>query len=432
MVAVLCAALLLQLVGAADVTSPVSSSVEETKQCLLQQNSRVSKSDAVSDDLHSHVDKEVDSSGSKHGHNKHLDHKDNLHGKKEAGRPLRQKAAALRKLGKLSAHKRKSPHQKKLKKSNDKSSKKSKKTSLAQSVSQRKMKEEDVPEHIMELGMKLFKTKDAAMGAVENSVLIDVTHAGVAMSLRMNKADDATTRLTEEGISMGYDLDTMGDALTHNNSVKGDLLNMIDIGGNYGVVTIAAMKKYAKKLRVVTVEPIPSTFFFLKWNLHINGIPEIEADNWDPKKGTPGVLALNSGSADKDGESLHFCSLPESSMNSKMCDCKEGEDNCLILPSITFDDLGAKFGTQPISMVKMDCEGCEFQSLPALVKSNVSKRVLRFAGELHIPDKKIEELACRWDHGRLVKKCQLSEKNPEEREEWEGDVECDVKLSCLE
>jgi len=406
MVAALCSAHLLQIVGAAEVTSPESSSVEETKQCLLQQNSHIARSDAVSDHLNSQVDKEVDSSGSKHGHNKHLDHKDDKHSKKEAS-PHR------RELHKSTARKSKSAQQKEHKKSKHKSSKHSK------SLAQMSVKEADVPEHIMALGMKLFKTKDAVMAMVENSVLIDVKHAGVSMSLRMSKDDDATTRLTQEGISMAYDLDDMGDK----DSSKGDLLNMIDIGGNYGVVTIAVMKKYAKKLRVVTLEPAPATFFFLRWNLHINGVPEIEAADWDPKKGTSGVLAMNAGSADKDGESLHFCYFADSSMNSKMCDCKEGDNGCLILPSITIDDLGAKFDSQPISMLKMDCEGCEFESLPALVRSKVSKRVLRFMGELHIPDEKIEELACRWDHGRLVKKCQFSKTNPQ-------DVECDVELDC--
>jgi FkbM family methyltransferase len=239
------------------------------------------------------------------------------------------------------------------------------------------------------------------------------------MKLRINKGDDATSRLPSEGTWFSYDLDTLGDV--HKDTQ--DVLNMIDIGGNYGVVTIAAMKKYEKNLRVVTVEPIPTTFFFLKWNLHINGIPEIAEGDWDAKKASAGVLALNSGSADVAGEGLHFCSYPSSSMNSKMCDCKEGEDNCIIVPSTTVDDLAARFGDQQISMVKMDCEGCEFKSLPALAEPHIFNRVHRLAGELHIPDQKIEELACKWDHGRLMTKCQFSQKNPQ-------DVECDVKLPC--
>jgi len=276
-----------------------------------------------------------------------------------------------------------------------------------------------LPEHLLALAGQIFKTEDAIQGMIENSVVVNVTHAGVPISLRMNKFDDATQRLGTEGTFSSYDLDTLGDVDMNSQ----DVLNMIDVGGNYGVVTIAAMKKYAERLRVVTVEPIPITFFFLKWNLHINGVPEIDQADWDANKGTPGVLALNSGSSDAPGENLHFCSYPWASMNSKMCECKEGDENCIIVPSTTVDDLAAMFGSQPISMVKMDCEGCEFKSLPALAKPHISERVRRLAGELHIPDKNLEELACRWDHGRLMTKCQFSAQNPE-------DVECDVKLSC--
>merc|ERR1719506_2047589 len=67
-------------------------------------------------------------------------------------------------------------------------------------------------------------------------------------------------------------------------------------------------------------------------------------------------------------------------------------------------------------MVKMDCEGCEAKSLPVLAKDTVSPRVRRLAGELHLPDQNLEEIACRWDHGRLLSKC--------------GDGECGLELSC--
>ena len=34
-----------------------------------------------------------------------------------------------------------------------------------------------------------------------------------------------------------------------------------------------------------------------------------------------------------------------------------GEDNCHIVPSSTVENLAGMFGTDPIAMVKMDCEG---------------------------------------------------------------------------
>jgi len=450
-VVVLCAALLVKLACSAEVTSPEPTSDEKAKQCLMQQRHRVSKSDTLHHDLQTHA-KVPHSSQSSGGdrrdsspkshvkktltkHSKaqggkmtsisskhHLQHKDKKQaakgsvalvqkGDKDAGKPQ-----------KFSGSQGESSHHKHHKKRHHKSIKESAEPSLAQ-VSANKSRVPDLkellPEPVLALAWKLFKTEGAIRGAVENSVVVSVTHAGVPMSLRMNKYDDATQRLGTEGTWFSYDLDTLGDA--HENPQ--DVMNMIDVGGNYGVVTIAAMKKYAKNLRVVTVEPIPTTFFFLKWNLHINGVPEIDQANWDANKGTPGVLALNSGSSDVAGENLHFCSYPWSSMNSKMCDCPEGEDNCHIVPSVAVNDLVAMFGSDPIAMVKMDCEGCEFKSLPALGKKDISKRVRRLAGELHLPDKNLEEIACRWDDGRLLTKCQQGQKGKD-------DIECGVKLSC--
>jgi len=278
-----------------------------------------------------------------------------------------------------------------------------------------------LPEPIFELGLKLFKTEDALRSVVENSVLGDLTYDGVTMSLRMNKEDDARRRMTEESTWFSYNLDTLGDSRGNDK----EMLNMLDLGGNYGVISIAAYKKYSSHLRIVTVEPIPTTFFFLKWNLYLNGVPDIEGDSLDADAQKTGVIALNRGSAAVAGQDLHLCFNPASSMNSRVCDCKEGEANCVIVPSITVDRLAGMFDNQPIAMVKMDCEGCEFQSLPALAQMPVVARIRRLAGELHIPDKEIEEIACRWEHGRLMSKCQMKPGSTL----W-SDVECDKKLDC--
>jgi len=279
---------------------------------------------------------------------------------------------------------------------------------------------EMLPDELFDLAEKLFVTQEAIAEVIDNSVLVDVTHAGVNMSIRMSKDDDAVKRLGEEGTWSSYDLETLGDEAADTK----DMLNMLDIGGNYGVITIAAMKKYAKRLRVITIEPAPKTFFFLKWNLHINGIPEIHhKDSLDEDQHVPGVIALNRGSADVEGQDLHFCFYKESSMNSKVCDCKRGDDGCVIVPSITIDNMAGMFGIQPIAMVKMDCEGCEFKSLPALAQAHVAHRVRRLAGELHLPDQNLEDIACRWNNGRLMSKCQRSKANQE-------NIECAVELDC--
>jgi len=423
--------LLLPLASSADV-SVSRASADESEQCLMQKKHGVSKlsnaqalGDAIDKSLpkisseeHTQtLDKQkgpdsfllqtpTQHGKADHHHDKHGHHKKEQHVKKQN-----------------TAHK--GSHGSSHKKGGSSMDKKGEQVSLAQLDGQTYPPHTNplldrLPEPILALGWKLFKTEGAIAGAVENSVMVNVTHAGVKMSLMMNKFDDATTRLGSEGTWFSYDLDTLGDERENHD----DMLNMLDIGGNYGVVTIAAMKKYGKELRLVTVEPIPTTYFFLRWNLILNGVPEIDQASLHDKKGPPGVVALNSGSSDVAGKDLHVCSYPWSSMNSKVCDCPEGEDNCVIVPSTTVDTLASMFGNDyPIAMVKMDCEGCEFKSLPALAEPGISKRVRRLAGELHIPDQNLEELACRWNAGKLMSKCQFSKQNKE-------DVECGVKLDC--
>jgi len=425
------------------------SSDEEAKQCLMQKKRQISRHDAPAHPdneprsdvqaaslAQSRSDKHGESALIKHSEKASENHDETGHDKSNPSRHHKRHHKKdknhVKSEEKPSHHKAGASHQKHDKKRHHKSRKhkKPEAASLAQLYKMRTngthtLKGPDLkallPEPVMALAWKLFKTEGAIAGCVENSVLMDVTYAGVKMSLRLNKFDDATKRVGEEAQWFGYDLDTLDNVVDNSE----DMLNMIDLGGNYGVVTIAAMKKYAKKLRVIAVEPSPETFFFLTWNLHLNGIPVLDESAMREKKGTPGVLALNSGSADVANQDLHFCSYPWSSMNSKVCDCPAGEDNCHIVPSVTVDHLASMFGTQPIALVKMDCEGCEFKSLPALAMPEIATRVRRLAGELHLPDKTVEELACRWDHGRLLSKCQRSEKNSE-------DIECNVKLSCPE
>jgi FkbM family methyltransferase len=276
-----------------------------------------------------------------------------------------------------------------------------------------------LPEPILALAWTIFKTSDAIADIVQNSVLVNLTHGDINMTVRMHKEDDAVKRLGEEGNSMSYDLDKLGEV-----GNKSTMLNMIDIGGNYGVIAIAAMKKYKNRLRVVSVEPAPRTFFFLKWNLYINNITEIQKEMLgEGKMPPPGVLALNSGTSDIENQDLKFCFYKDSSMNSKICDCDVNGDGCIVVPSITVDKLANMFGNQPIAMVKMDCEGCEFKALPALLKANISSRVQSLAGELHLPDQNLELLACHWDGGRQMSKCQRSPKD-------ENNIECGVALTC--
>jgi len=278
-----------------------------------------------------------------------------------------------------------------------------------------------LPESVLALAWRLFEKEEVIVDIVESSVLVNVTYAGVEIPMHVNADADMIQSLGEESTWFTYDLDTLGDESENSE----DMLNILDVGGSFGIVTIAAMKKYPERLRAITVEASPTMFFYLKWNLAINGIPEIDETAGLPcsdEKGNdpagPGVLALNRAPTENDGDELHYCIDPDDSTKSRICDCDKGVHPCVIVPGIAMESLtSGMFSSEPIAMVKIDCQYCESQSLSALAaNTKMSERVRRLVGQLHAPDQRLEEIACRWDHGRLMSKC--------------GDGECGLELSC--
>tara|TARA_B110001452_G_C15188608_1_gene412754 strand:+ start:698 stop:979 length:282 start_codon:yes stop_codon:yes gene_type:complete len=78
----------------------------------------------------------------------------------------------------------------------------------------------------------------------------------------------------------------------NHSATEGDLV--IDIGANLGDFSIAASKIFPSSL-VIAIEPNPITYFFLLWNLHLNGVRpkttfSLEAT---PGQSSTGVMALH-------------------------------------------------------------------------------------------------------------------------------------------
>lgn len=267
-----------------------------------------------------------------------------------------------------------------------------------------------LPSYLRALGQKLFGSEVALQAVVERSVLVKVSFGSVAITLRMDVADNARQRLPAESNKDAYGLGTLQEAqpkaeeLTGNVSGTLPWINIIDVGGNLGVVTIAAFKLYPTLSRVVVVEPIPTTYFFLRWNLWLNGVPEVdEASLASAGEAMPGVLALHRAVARNDEEKVSLCYEAANSM-----EARRRSERCarnVSVSGIAAESLLNLFGTQSVALVKMDCEGCELEGLPPFAKPNVRARVQRLAGELHgdcFVEQALEEVACAYDAGRYV------------------------------
>jgi FkbM family methyltransferase len=282
-----------------------------------------------------------------------------------------------------------------------------------------------LPKVLHKLGMDIFGDESELDAAVLESVEVNMTYNGTPMVLRILAGDSAAQRLsTGDGEYPGL------DSLEDLRKSKNDTVNMIDLGANYGVVPIAVFKKYPGLVRAVVVEPVAVTYFFLRWNLWINDVPHHSHKTWLSDSKKPGVRALNAAVTETDGEDVQMCSHPSVSMNSRtstaaehgihpVCNCSF--ETCAKVPGVSTEGLLDYFGEDTVTLLKMDCEGCEYQGLPAIAKH--PKRIARLVGELHAPEENLIDIACLYEEGEFMTKvCRVDKAN------WS----CCLPLDCTE
>jgi len=261
-----------------------------------------------------------------------------------------------------------------------------------------------LPPDLVELGTRLFGSSAAMELVVAQSSCGPMTYANVSLHICIATGDNAKNRLPEED-GEGYGLDTLLDL--RSDKSKG-MINMLDFGGNYGVVTIATSKKYPGKVRAVVAEPVPATFFFLRWNMYLNGVTVVDEIAFRKGGSEPGVVALQQAVSGPGDSVLRICSAADNSMNSYLsldsnaCKCYDDVTPCFEVPVASTDHMLGMFGSEEITLLKMDCEGCEKSSLPTIANGAGARRVKRLVGELHDPDPSLVQLACGWDNAKYM------------------------------
>mmetsp|Transcript_16531 Transcript_16531/g.25055 ORF Transcript_16531/g.25055 Transcript_16531/m.25055 type:complete len:253 (+) Transcript_16531:217-975(+) len=157
---------------------------------------------------------------------------------------------------------------------------------------------------------------------------------------------------------------------------------MVDVGANIGSQAIFAMK-IQPQTRILALEPVPSAYFYFVWNLHLNGIPILEqSDLADPSK--HGVVPLHQA-VSKDGRDV-IMDFPSNAGTelATMMGSRHDESDRYSVPSVVLPDLLQKIGAGRVDLLKIDCEGCEFEIMPGM-KSLICDRigVRRVSGEMH-------------------------------------------------
>jgi len=164
---------------------------------------------------------------------------------------------------------------------------------------------------------------------------------------------------------------------------------MLDIGSNIGTQAIMAAK-FHHRSQVIALEPLPMSYFYLRWNMHLNGVRALNGSEIS-NDGPSGILALNTA-VTRDGRTVRM-SIPEDYGSELVYDSELVTARFLQMPrrrhvdvqSTTLPSLLSKYKVNTIKLLKIDCEGCEHEVLPAIADRYICdrKRLQRIEGELH-------------------------------------------------
>lgn len=141
---------------------------------------------------------------------------------------------------------------------------------------------------------------------------------------------------------------------------------VVDIGANIGVFAVYAATKGAK--RVYAFEPNIEAYTILCENVRSNGLEDV-------------IRPFNCAISDKDG----MVRIPRQSSPYNSIIKNDGQDNGRqrpvadvdaeydSVPAYTLDRILQEQGVERIDMLKLDCEGAEFDILPGLSTSSCNK-----------------------------------------------------------
>lgn len=216
--------------------------------------------------------------------------------------------------------------------------------------------------------------------ANEFNLTIDESDKSLTFLLHSAHGDDARERLQHELRSDPYRIERLQGIPSG---------TVVDIGGNLGTFTISAVLTNPK-LQVVVFEPMPITYFFLRWNLFANNIHELSESEFFA--GKPGVLALHDA-VTKDGRDVEVEYSPTKSENGITSASASADRVPTTYDVQAEDDVRAtehsvnvqEFlrSSTDILFLKIDCEGCEHEVVPDMDATNFLSRVKMGAAEVH-------------------------------------------------
>lgn len=142
---------------------------------------------------------------------------------------------------------------------------------------------------------------------------------------------------------------------------EGDIV--IDIGANVGMISIYLAKKYPF-LKIYAFEPVKQNYENLLKNIEINNINE-------------GIITAENVAITKDRRNMNIITPLNNTGGSSFVierDLNAINSNInLNVKSITFDDIFEKYNIDKCKLLKIDCEGAEYEILYNASENNLRK-----------------------------------------------------------
>jgi FkbM family methyltransferase len=146
---------------------------------------------------------------------------------------------------------------------------------------------------------------------------------------------------------------------------------VIDIGGNIGMVSIYLAKKYPF-LKIYAFEPVKANYENFQRNIELNNIPK-------------DVITLVNSAVTKDGRDINLSWLPlQTGSSSAFNEPGKGVREFVIteqVKSITLENIFAKYNISKCKLLKIDCEGAEYEILTDA--GEFLKKCAHLRGEFH-------------------------------------------------
>ncbi|WP_297298350.1 FkbM family methyltransferase [uncultured Brachyspira sp.] len=177
---------------------------------------------------------------------------------------------------------------------------------------------------------------------------------------------DSLLSCTAEVVSKEVDLYNLNTI----NFKEGDVV--IDIGANVGIISIYLAKKYPF-LKIYSFEPVKQNYENLIKNIKINNIPDgiITAENIAITKDRRNIDIITP--LDNTGGSSFSIDRHLNAVNSNIN---------IAVKSMTFDDIFNKYNIDKCKLLKIDCEGAEYEILYNANENNL-KKCCNMRGEFH-------------------------------------------------